>query len=140
MALTGGNDGVCGPIQSGTAAPTGQCTKAACGNTGNCDGMGGCEQAMGGSVCAMATCVANVWHSQQTCTVMVCGGGTMMDCMTYKCAAAGCPTMCTTDAQCATGNYCSTAMCVAQLASGSACTANDQCLSGMCNPGQMKCQ
>jgi hypothetical protein len=132
MALTGNNDGVCGPVQSGTAAPAGQCAQAACGNTGNCDGMGGCEQAMAGSVCAMATCVGNVWHPQQTCTNMTCGGGMTQDCMTYQCAASGCPTTCTTDAQCATGNYCATGMCVPKLAAGSPCTSSNQCLNGTC--------
>jgi hypothetical protein len=142
MALTGMGDGVCGPVQAGTQAPMGQCAPMACANTGNCDGMGGCEQAMAGSTCAMATCVNNVWHSSQTCTNMTCGGGTMMDCATYKCAASGCPTQCSSDNQCSTGNYCDTMnnTCVAKLASGSTCTSSNQCLSGTCNPGMMKCQ
>jgi hypothetical protein len=139
-ALTGSQDGVCGTVQQGSPAPAGQCTQAACGNTGNCDGAGGCEQAMAGSVCAAAMCVGNVWHSQQTCTFMNCGGGTTQDCMTYMCAASGCPTSCTSDAQCSTGNYCAAIACTAKLPSGSPCTGGNQCKSGSCNPGQMRCQ
>lgn len=137
-ALTGAADGTCADVKAGTPpVPASQCAASTCGNTGNCAAGHVCEQVTSGSNCGTGpTCMGNTFHGQQTCSNMTCGGGSTMDCGTYKCATSGCPTSCASSNDCFTGNYCmnpgATGTCVAQLADGTACTDGSQCTSTFC--------
>ena len=56
-------------------------------------------------------------------------------CAPYACENGGCPTFCTTDADCISGNYCSSNSCKPALPTGSACAESDECASGVCADG-----
>jgi hypothetical protein len=140
-ALTGQMNGQCNPIQSGKQAPNGQCAQATCGNDGNCDGNGGCEQVPAGTMCAMAACVGNSFHPPEVCTGGMCPTGTAMPCAPYVCTTSGCPNTCTMKSQCSSGNTCLPGgTCGPPLANGSPCTDPSQCTNPWCYGTPKVCQ
>jgi hypothetical protein len=88
------------------------CTGATLSTATRCDGAGTC-----------AGCVAT------------------SSCGTYTCNAAmtSCLTSCSTDAQCAPGDYCTGGACVPQKAPGQACTAAGECQGGGACGGGICC-
>jgi len=63
QALTGHANGVCAPMTPGSTAPSGQClVTGICGNDGNCNSGGGCEQ-----ISCSQGCLANILPSCTEC-------------------------------------------------------------------------
>jgi hypothetical protein len=108
-----------------------------CGNDGNCNGMGGCEQAPMSVTCGMAGCMNGMLTGVGNCNGMGSCQQTPVDCAPYTCNSNGtaCRTTCSNISQCATGNYCdgNSNHCMPQGGPGVQCTMNEQCLSGHCN-------
>jgi hypothetical protein len=135
-----GQDGVCGNIVVGTD-PDNECavqSASTCGTTGACNGSGACSLHPSGTTCNGAVCVGNTLHFTDTCN----GSGMCIDngsqaCGNYVCkVGAACPTTCTGDADCTSGNYCNVSnQCVTKLPDGSACGGNNQCQNNACVDG-----
>jgi hypothetical protein len=143
-ALTNSPDGTCAAIQAGMNAPMGQCTVGAtCGNDGNCDGAGHCEQASNQTVCAAAACANDQATPTRKCDGMGnCTAASGTSCAPYNCNAAGtlCLGTCNSSGDCVAGNYCDmTDHCVPLIADGSMCQTSSQCLHGFCNPSSNDC-
>jgi hypothetical protein len=131
--------GTCTNIGAGQPAPAGQCgvTTNSCGNTGTCNGSGACTQASSSTTCAPAICAANspFYTPAATCTGSgTCGIATTTNCSPYNCTSTGCPTTCTSDADCITGDYCTGpgGSCLPRALAGGACTKDTQCQTGHC--------
>lgn len=125
-----------------------------CTGTTSCDGSGNCKKKNGqgcaaGSECLSGNCVdsyccdgacaggcdvcaASLGASQNgTCTVLA--SGATGQCGAYKCGgAASCPTTCSSDTQCASGNYCDGNACQPKKSNGSVCSGDNQCTSTHC--------
>jgi hypothetical protein len=133
--------GTCANIGSGQPAPAGQCTvTTTCGFTGSCDGAGACMLAAGSTPCAPAICAASsvFYTPPASCSgTGTCGSPSAQNCTPYFCKPAGCPTTCSTDADCIATDYCTGpgGSCVARALAGVACTADDQCSTGHCTDG-----
>jgi hypothetical protein len=104
---------------------TGGCVDGFCCDT-VCDGAcDACSKAAGAQ--ADGTCgPAAAGTEASACGLYACDG-----------ASSGCPTTCTSQAQCASGAQCNTAtsVCEAALTEGSACTSPASCKSGFCVDG-----
>jgi MYXO-CTERM domain-containing protein len=137
-AKTGGTDGVCGNIPSGSD-PDGECTYSSpnCGVGDTCNGAGACRPAAAGVACAATTC------SGSTLTGSLCNNsGTCVSsstsCGNYLCAnGTSCGTTCTGDGQCIATAYCRTSddTCRPDLNDGLTCSSNSQCKNGHCVDG-----
>jgi hypothetical protein len=95
----------------------GYCCNTACNN--------GCDQ-------------CNVTGSEGTCTVISSGStGSNPSCAPYLCngSTASCPSSCSIDTQCTSGNFCNGSACVTKLEKGSSCVRGLQCQSGNCING-----
>jgi hypothetical protein len=134
------NLGACAPVAAGTLDPKGLCVDqgtATCGTNARCDGLGGCQKYLDGTMCAAATCPAGAAALKLPGS---CSGGSCsvptQSCAPYFCnaAAAACHTTCNVDGDCASGFFCSGAggSCVAKSAAGASCTAGNQCTSTHC--------
>jgi len=134
-----GADGTCGPIKVNTD-PDNDCNDegaASCGNTGSCDGSGACQKYPNGTVCSAAMCAdSTTLNKADLCN----GSGTCVDSGTQNCSPQLCMSnmcaACTADAQCGTGQYCTTGgNCAAKKTNGTNCGGGNQCLSGNCVDG-----
>ena len=59
VATSRSGDGVCAPVQAGAPDPHGVCLNelpASCGQTGACNGQGGCARHLAGTVCRPPSC------------------------------------------------------------------------------------
>ncbi|MBI5482183.1 MAG: hypothetical protein HY906_25230 [Deltaproteobacteria bacterium] len=91
------------------------------------------------SACAGTCQGCNLTGRLGQCNYLAPGsGGRPPGCGTYVCSglSASCPTSCTTDAACSTGNYCNGSACVPRLATGTVCTTSNQCVTGFCTDGR----
>ena len=137
--LTGGSNGTCGPISAGKPAPANQCTAATCGNDGNCNGAGACEQVASGTDCSGATCTNGELTAAGTCGGGTCNPGATTSCDGYSCVGHVCRTTCNAGAPCLAGYNCTANACVAGTANGGACTAGTQCANGVCAGDDLCC-
>ena len=133
--------GTCTFVAAGASSSrTTDCPASApssCGETGLCDGEGGCLRPPKGALCAPASCSGGVLTPSSVCD----GAGTCvhppaLGCGPYGCAASGywcnrgCPGG---DSICPSGAYCTgDEECVSKKASGNACAGDHECLSGHC--------
>jgi hypothetical protein len=139
---TGVGDGTCGPAKAGTNPHNDVCATsppATCGADGQCDGNGGCQTYYPAGVsCGASTCspAGDVAQGLLCNGAGTCAQNSMILCDPYLCVAGGCPTGCTTDAQCIATAYCTAAhSCAFRQDPGKSCTAADQCASGNCVDG-----
>lgn len=132
------NAGICMPIPAGQD-PTNECAPdpaMPCGKDGMCDGRGACRLQVAGTVCAAATCQANMATASRTCDGNgVCQPATATSCNGYACAGTTCATACTTSADCAGANVCIGGTCRAPKAAGETCAAPGECASRLCEQG-----
>jgi len=139
-AKTGAADGLCRPVTAGSD-PDNECaaeTQTSCGFDGMCDGAGACRKWIIGTTCGTAeSCSGSTDTSAQTCDgTGTCRAATTGSCGNYVCGATSCKTSCASNADCSTGNVCSSAgHCVPPQANGATCTAAGQCASGDCVDG-----
>ncbi|MFH2005782.1 MAG: MopE-related protein [bacterium] len=136
-----GSVGACSYHSTGTD-PESNCavdTGNPCGQTGQCDGSGGCQLEASGVVCAAAQCpLGNTYFFTDTCDgVGGCQDGGTTDCSPYVCNTGGgvCRSSCTLNSHCISGYWCSGNACVPLGNTGSACTNPSQCTSNQCWDG-----
>ncbi len=132
--------GTCANVPAGQAAPAGQCAAAgtSCGYDGTCDGSGGCALPASGTSCGSAICATSstFYTPAPTCDGSgTCGSPSATNCSPYYCKPTGCPTACTTDADCIPTASCTGGACVPRAMAGGACTSDNQCQSGHCTDG-----
>ncbi len=137
-----GKAGTCANVDPGDAEPHARCPgNPPCGNTGNCNGMGACEQAGTGVSCGMATCSISTVTPLSHCTgAGACATPMTASCSPYVCGATACKTTCTGDGDCVPPFTCqgtAGSMSCALKKNGLACTAGmgSQCISGNCVDG-----
>jgi hypothetical protein len=106
-------------------------TGGPCGAT-SCKADGECVYPTG--LCAAPSCTGQTQHSAGTCAAGICAY-TATGCSPYACGATACKTQCTSDADCAAGNFCNGSNCAPPAAGGATCTANNNCISGTCDGG-----
>lgn len=133
--LTGAADGVCEAVLPNTD-PDGDCEEEAassCGQTGLCDGKGGCALYEAGTVCADATCTGGVEYGTRTCDGLGdCGPASSAECAPYLCGKASCETTCKANAECAGDAVCVGGACREPSALLEPCDELADCARGEC--------
>ena len=134
-----GQVGNCVPVPSGQPEPRGGCRQdpeSSCGQTGLCNGQGGCAKHPPGTDCATASC-----SGPRTLVVGgecdgdgICVKGAPLECTPFNCEGDACRVSCLADTDCVPPNVCADGKCGLR-GNGQACTANDQCLSTFCVDG-----
>jgi hypothetical protein len=135
-----GKAGACANVASGDAEPHARCApQPPCGNTGNCDGGGSCEQASAGVSCGMASCSVSTFTPVSHCTGDgACATPMTSSCSPYICGGNACKISCTVDGDCIAPFTCQGAAGAKSCAlkkNGLACTTGGQCISGNCVDG-----
>jgi hypothetical protein len=135
-----GKAGTCANVASGDAEPHTRCTlQPPCGNTGNCDGAGSCEQASAGVSCGTASCSGTTFTPISHCTGDgACATPMTSSCSPYVCGPNACKITCTGDGDCIPPFTCqgtAGAMSCALKKNGLVCTTGGQCISGNCVDG-----
>ena len=112
-------------------------TAATCSATNEC-ASGNCVD----GVCCNSSCsgscdACNLAGKVGTCSPSASGSSGSPSCSPYMCggSSASCPTACTTDSQCISGNYCAGGACVPKKLDAATCSATNQCASGNCVDG-----
>jgi hypothetical protein len=125
-------DCVTGTYCNGTSCVSTLAQGATCSRARQCASSNCVDGYCCNSACAGACDVCNA--TPGTCTPVAAGSAGSPTCGNYKCdgASASCPTSCSTDANCSSGNYCSSGACVPLLADGNPCSSTTQCVSGFC--------
>ncbi|HVZ71980.1 MAG TPA: hypothetical protein VHJ20_06355 [Polyangia bacterium] len=108
-----GKEGTCANVAAGTPS-NGFCPDdgaASCARDSKCDGAGGCEKYVSGTVCLAASCTptTTMLTTASTCDGSgTCVAGTAGDCGAYLCLAdgTGCASSCAGDGDCSAGNSC----------------------------------
>ncbi len=133
-----GRLGTCMPTAVGIADPHKVCRttdKSTCGQTGACDGLGGCAKYAAETVCAAPSCTGGVLNTAGTCDGMgTCRPPGLEACDPYQCTNGACISHCASDADCTPGHACVNGSC-GQKALGQPCAAASECLSGFCADG-----
>lgn len=138
-----GSIGTCAPVAAGAPDPHGIChsdTTSTCGQTGLCDGKGGCGYYPQGTVCSMGSCSDGFATPASVCDGKgVCTSGRKLSCGPFGCApngaicSKGCPSG---DSICVAGAYCTgDEQCAPKKTDGEPCGSNHECLSGICADG-----
>jgi len=89
------------------------------------------------SACNGGCNACNLSGTLGLCSVMGPGSIGSPTCAPYVCDGMfqTCPTSCTSDANCASGNYCNGTQCLAKKANGTTCGGANECASGFCVDG-----
>jgi hypothetical protein len=100
---------------------SGFCVDGYCCNSGCTDGCNAC----------------NLSGSLGTCSVSPMGNSGNPSCMPYVCDGMlqTCPSGCSSDTDCSTGNYCNGTSCVPKQSNGATCIGANECSSGNCVDG-----
>lgn len=118
LKKTGGSSCGAGNECQSTSCADGFCCDKGCG--GSCDV---CAAALGATQNGVCTVLPAASAGAPSCAPFVCSGG----------ALASCPTSCTTDANCITGDYCNAAhQCVPKIVGGGSCSGDNQCTTSHC--------
>ncbi len=120
------------------------CGAASCPDCQSCTGSGGtCAPKANGLACGAAPSCSGGQAMTRRCMGGSCTAQST-SCGSYTCDASSmsCLTSCGTDAQCASGYYCTGGTCLAKKALGSSCQGANACTSGFCvgvGSGQSVC-
>ena len=133
-----GREGTCWAIEADKPDPRSVCKdagRASCGQTGLCDGFGGCSKYARDTECKPSSCTGNRQITKATCD----GRGTCMepsiqDCNPFACRNGECTKTCTTNADCDTGIACVNGTCGPKM-DGQPCTASSECQKNHCVDG-----
>ncbi len=128
------NPGVCWPLDAGLPDLHKVCLGGTypCGQTGLCDGVGGCALAAVGSVCVAPSCTGNQLNTAATCDGLgSCRPAGLQPCSPFICSAGACTGTCNTDADCDTGISCVNHSCGPKQ-NGQPCTQGSECKSNQC--------
>jgi hypothetical protein len=134
-----GRTGECAPVAAGARDPHDQCRQdgpETCGQSGFCNGQGGCAKYATGTTCKLAGCIgtdrfvpASQCDGDGTCVV-----GLPITCMPSVCADGSCLGSCASDLDCAAPAVCRDGSC-GPRGEGQDCTMASQCQSGKCVDG-----
>ena len=133
--ILAGAVGQCGAVPVGVQDPRAICvaqSPATCATNGHCDGNGGCQNYVAGTVCMAPTCSGDRYSSAAVCSgAGTCVSPAMFSCAPYRCDASGtrCATMCTADPDCTSG-ICMNGVC--RTSPIATCVSNNECASGFC--------
>jgi hypothetical protein len=138
-----GGEGSCRSVATGKADPRGICKDNrgadpyACGQTGTCDGKGGCALYATNTLCKAPTCAGTVMTRPSTCDgAGTCQPGTTVKCEPFGCQDGHCNASCAAGADCAAGQSCNTATMSCGLKGlGQTCGAGAECAGGICADG-----
>ena len=131
--------GECLPTAAGAPDPHLLCRQDApetCGQSGVCNGEGGCAKHNPGVPCGAPRCDdPNTMMPASECDGDgQCVPGAAIACAPFLCEGQGCRVTCTDDRQCLPPRICSNGSC-GKRGPGQACGAADQCESGFCVDG-----
>jgi hypothetical protein len=133
-----GRAGLCWPVDSGAADPHGSCRDkgaASCGQTGTCDGVGGCSLYAQETVCLAPSCSGDRLNTAGTCNGFgACRPPGVANCAPYRCAGGACIARCASDADCVDGQVCQNGSCGPKPI-GAPCADASECGSGFCVDG-----
>ena len=131
--------GECVPAPAGARDPHNLCREDApetCGQSGYCNGLGGCTKYAAGTVCKLGACDGR----DRFVPPSVCDGdgscqaGVALSCAPSTCENGACITACRDSSQCMSPAACTGGSC-GKRGNGQDCTAGDQCESGACVEG-----
>jgi hypothetical protein len=132
-------EGECLPLPAGAADLHGVCRKDApetCGQSGLCNGQGGCAKYTAGSACGVASCSGP--HTSipgAECDGNgACVKGAALECAPFLCEGTSCRVTCTADTQCVAPAVCSNGSC-GKRGKGQTCSVASDCASGFCTDG-----
>jgi hypothetical protein len=133
-----GRIGTCGPTPRGALDPHKVCAttdKSTCGQTGSCDGVGGCAKYAAETVCVPPTCSGNRVNTAGTCNGLgTCRMPGVQECGTYQCSGGACINHCAGDNDCVDGHSCVNGSC-GPKSNGQPCSAGSECASTYCVDG-----
>jgi len=134
-----GREGTCWPVDADKVDPRGICHDMgapSCGQTGLCDGLGGCSKYARDTQCIAPTCSSgNRLNTAGTCDGLgTCSAPGIQNCHPFRCANGACTTMCVTNADCDTGIACVGGTCGPKQ-DGQSCTAASECEHSHCVDG-----
>jgi hypothetical protein len=135
-----GSTGSCANIPVGNPDTLNRCAaNPPCGNTGFCNGAGGCQLAATTVSCGIQTCTGSTYTPTSHCTgTGTCAPATSSSCSPYTCATDTCRNNCSMDSHCLAPFTCQGTPPNRNCAlkpNGTACTAGNQCISGNCVNG-----
>lgn len=132
------NRGKCSAVAAGTLDPHRVCKREApesCGQSGACNGLGGCAKHGAGTTCRGAVCSGGSLVPAGSCDgAGTCIAGSPINCAPSICSTGACKIPCGSDADCAAPNKCVAGSCGLQ-GLGQTCTTGGQCKSGVCADG-----
>jgi hypothetical protein len=130
-----GKMGECVPVGAGVPDGHGVCKKEdpkSCGQSGLCNGLGGCAKYAAGTVCAGASCSGGSQIPTSVCDgAGTCLMGAPVSCAPFMCAGTACRESCTVNTECSGTNVCRNGSCGLKQ-NGQACTAGKECASTFC--------
>jgi MYXO-CTERM domain-containing protein len=135
-----GSKGTCVAVSGEPRGSRQPCTsdKSDCG--GSCDGVTAdrCDYPGAETPCRVGKCAGSLADLAANCQ----GNGSCAPLQQQSCDPVGCDSNavacagpCKVDGDCATGQYCSAAMCVPKLADGAPCATKSQCTNANCVDG-----
>jgi len=135
-----GRVGSCWPVDTGTTDPHAICKDkgpAGCGQTGACDGVGGCALYAAETICVAPSCSGgDRLNTAGTCNGLgVCHAPGVQGCAPYRCRDGACIARCTSDADCVDGQVCDANGSCGPKPNGQPCTAASECISNFCVDG-----
>ena len=131
--------GQCAPVPAGGEDRHGVCRKDSpetCGQTGYCNGHGGCARYAAATICREASCS----DREQLQSASLCDGdgtcvpGASISCSPSTCEAGACLSSCTGDASCQAPFRCTSGSC-GPRGLGQDCVGPGECASGFCIDG-----
>ncbi|HXJ23164.1 MAG TPA: hypothetical protein VMT03_23300 [Polyangia bacterium] len=130
--------GICWPIDTGVPDPHRVCKDQgipSCGQTGLCDGLGGCALYAFGTACTTPSCTGNLLNTAGTCDGLgSCRPPGLLSCAPFQCQSGACTSFCDVDADCDTGIGCVNHTCGPKQ-DGQLCKSADECKSNQCVDG-----
>ena len=132
-----GTAGTCSTIPAGQD-PLGQCADSGattCGLDGTCDGAGACRKYLAGTTCTAPTCAAASERATAKCDgAGVCVAGAVRACTPFICGPNACATTCAVATDCAQDYTCIGGTCT-KKSGGAVCTTAAECATGNCEQG-----
>jgi hypothetical protein len=133
-----GRLGTCEPTALGAPDPHEVCAttdRSTCGQTGSCDGIGGCAKYAAETICLPPTCSGNRENTAGTCDGLgTCRAQGVQECGTYECTGGACINHCASDNDCVAGHSCVSGSC-GPKSIGQPCSAGTECASTYCVDG-----
>jgi hypothetical protein len=134
-----GSMGRCITVPTGQPDPAAVCADqgaASCGSDGKCQ-SGTCQKYQQGTACSSASCrvPGSTFTAAGTCDgAGSCKTPAPISCFPFICGLNACESACTSDGDCAQGQYCSAGSCGLK-SNGAVCQQGTDCQSAVCSQG-----